>query len=180
MNRTYRVAVTGPECTGKSTLTIQLAEYFNAGYVQEYARDYIGGLNRSYTFQDVIHIAEVQRDQAIAAISNDGRIVFFDTWLIITKVWLQVVYGRYPKWIDEELQHQTMDLYLLCNTDIPWVADKVRENGGEMREVLYQRYLSELEKLDCNFVIIKGIGQQRINMAIEAINHFFPDICSDY
>jgi len=178
MSRIYRVAITGPECTGKSTLTEQLAGYFHTKYVPEYAREYIAGLNRPYTFEDVLHIAEVQRDQANSAKQGVNGIIFFDTWLIITKVWFQVVYGHFPTWIDDEIQRKTMDLYLLCDTGIPWIADEVRENGGEMREMLFQKYLDELENQKCNFVIIHGTGQQRLTHAIEAINQFFPDICS--
>src|SRR5512133_3078908 len=170
-----RIAITGPECTGKSTLTEQLAAYFNSQYFPEYARDYISSLNRDYTYKDILHIAETQLKQA-----NDeanGDIVFFDTWLIITKVWFDVVYGHYPGWMDDEIRRNTMDLYLLCDTAIPWSPDKVRENGGEMRELLFQRYADELTQNGCRYEIIHGTGKERFMNAVKAIEHYFPDIC---
>ena len=36
-----KVVICGPESTGKSTLTQELASYFNTNYVSEYARDYL-------------------------------------------------------------------------------------------------------------------------------------------
>ena len=176
MNSTIRVAITGPECTGKSTLAMQLARHFNTRFIPEYAREYIEQLDHPYTFENVAHVAEVQVKQAKEILHTENKIVFFDTYLIITKVWFQVVYGHYPDWINEELKQKTMDLYLLCDTSIPWVADKVRENGGEMREILYNRYLAELKEYGFNYAIITGTGNQRLNNAIDAVNHFFPDI----
>src|SRR5512145_834989 len=96
-----RIALTGPECTGKSTLTIELAQHYNAPYFTEYARDYIGALDRDYTYDDVVHIAEVQMKQARQDFPENACMVFFDTWLVITKVWFNVVFGRYPQWIDK-------------------------------------------------------------------------------
>jgi nicotinamide riboside kinase len=72
----------------------------------------------------------------------------------------------------EELSRKTIDLYLLCDTSIPWTADPVRENGGEMREKLYLMYKDELEKLGCSYKIITDIGRRRLNRAILAVNEF--------
>jgi NadR type nicotinamide-nucleotide adenylyltransferase len=177
LNPIIRVAITGPECTGKSTLAKQLASHYNSVQIPEYAREYIANLGRPYEFSDVKHIAEVQLKQAYESVNRANKIIFFDTYLIITKVWFEVAYGHYPLWIDDELARKTMDLYLLCNTDIPWIADPVRENGGEMREKLYLRYLGELEKLGCNYVVICGTGKKRLKEAVEAINIHFPDLC---
>jgi NadR type nicotinamide-nucleotide adenylyltransferase len=170
VGKIIRVVITGPECTGKSTLAKQLARHFNSVHIPEYAREYITNLGRPYEFDDVMHIAEVQLKQAYEWANRANKIIFLDTYLIITKVWFEIVYGHYPGWIDEELTRKTIDLYLLCNTSIPWTADTVRENGGEMREKLYCRYMSELEKLGCNYVVISGIGPKRLNRAIEAVN----------
>ena len=173
--RLIRVVITGPECTGKSTLTEQLALHFHTEYIPEYAREYIGDLCRPYNYEDVEHIAEVQRKQAHEWNGAKGRILFLDTYLIITKVWFQVVFGRYPEWIDSELTDGVIDLYLLCDTSIPWTADGLRENGGEMREKLYRMYKSELDKLECKYFEVTGTGTQRLSRAIQAVSRFLAN-----
>jgi len=172
-----RIAITGPECTGKSTLASQLAAHYHTIFIPEYARDYIAGLTRPYTYEDVVHIAENQVKQAERGVRKANKVLFLDTYLVITKVWFEVVYGRYPSRIDDELVRHTIDLYLLCDTSIPWFADHVRENGGAMREELFKRYKSELENLGSRYAIISSTGDQRLNQAIYAVDHFFPDIC---
>jgi NadR type nicotinamide-nucleotide adenylyltransferase len=167
-----RVVLTGPECTGKTTLAQQLASHFSTIFIPEYAREYVANLCRPYNYEDVVHIAEVQQKQAHEYTERANRILFFDTYLIITKIWFKVVFGRYPEWIDQELSGKTIDLYLLCDTSIPWIADPVRENGGEMREKLFQMYKSELDQLGCSYSIISGTGQKRLDQAIRATRQF--------
>jgi NadR type nicotinamide-nucleotide adenylyltransferase len=165
-----RVVLTGPECTGKTTLANQLAGHFNSIYVPEYAREYIAKLSRPYNYQDVMHIAETQLRQQDDFALKANNILFLDTYLIITKIWMDIVFKHHPLWIDNELTRNTIDLYLLCNTDIPWVADPVRENGGEMREKLYELYKDELDRIKSNYKIISGTGTGRLHQAIMAVN----------
>ena len=170
--KVIKIVITGPECTGKSTLSRQLAEHFHTRYIPEYAREYIAGLCRPYSYEDVLHIAEIQREQARSIDGGQDWIVFLDTYLIITKVWFEVVFNRCPDWIDRELASNKIDLYLLCDTSIPWTTDAVRENGGEMRERLFLMYKQELERLGCRFSLITGTGPDRLNSAIQAVSRF--------
>jgi NadR type nicotinamide-nucleotide adenylyltransferase len=170
------VVITGPECTGKSTLSQQLATHYNTLFVPEYAREYIENLCRPYNYDDVVHIAEVQRSRAHNLISQSKGVLFLDTYLIITKIWFNVVFGRHPDWIDEELSRNIISLYLLCDTSIPWQADPVRENGGVMREKLYLMYKDELDKLGCTYSVISGLGQQRLNSATKAVDQLLSSL----
>jgi NadR type nicotinamide-nucleotide adenylyltransferase len=164
-----RIVITGPECTGKSTLAAGLAAHYKTTFIPEYAREYIESLNRPYTYDDVVHIAERQIAEETSCARKANGILFYDTWLIITKVWCSVVYNRVPVWIDEVLQQKNIHWFLLCDTDIPWVPDKVRENGGEMRERLFQMYRQEIEKYGFPYSVIRGAGDRRLQNAIEAV-----------
>ena len=97
---------------------------------------------------------------------------FFDTWLIITKVWFRWVYERVPEWLENEIKLCPVDLFLLCRPDLPWEADQVRENGGENRIRLYNEYLVQLRNYGFNFVEIGGSGEERLANAVSAIRNF--------
>lgn len=166
-----RVVLTGPESTGKSLLAEALAGHFSGKYIAEYARDHIAALDRPYTVSDVLEIARVQYAQYLES-SQEHIPVFFDTWLIITKIWLKVVFGASYEWIDRALKDSSIDLYLLCYPDIPWEPDPLRENGGEMRHRLYEMYLQTLEEFGLPYRIIRGTGEERVNNAIFAIQEY--------
>ncbi len=164
------IAITGPESTAKSTLTIALAKHFDANYFLEYARDYLKGKDQHYSFNDIENIALKQLEQYKEGKQTDTPIIIFDTWLIITKVWFEWVYKKTPLWLEQAIIEHPIDLYLLCKPDIPWEPDPLRENGGEERIRLYQQYKSELESRNFKYIEIEGIGEKRINNAISSIN----------
>ena len=168
-----RIAVTGPESTGKSTLTQQLAEAFNGQFIPEFAREYIENLPHHYTFEDIEAIAKAQVKQYRLTGNSSAEIFFFDTWLIITKVWFNWVFQKMPEWLDMEIRNCPMDLFLLCRPDLPWEADPVRENGGENRLKLFELYREELKHYGFNFVEIGGVGEERLNNAIAAVRDFY-------
>jgi len=164
-----RIAITGPESTGKTTLAKQLAEEFHGQYIPEYAREYVEKLPRQYTFDDVEVIANTQVEQYLGTLKSSETIFFFDTWLIITKVWFNWVFGKVPDWLEDRVQNLPIDLFLLCYPDLPWEADYVRENGGENRMKLFEEYRLELKHYNFNFVEISGTGNDRLVKAIAAI-----------
>jgi NadR type nicotinamide-nucleotide adenylyltransferase len=163
------VLITGPESTGKSELAMGLAQHYGGITVPEYAREYVEKLDRPCTYSDVEHIARWQQESYERFILP-GTHVFFDTWLIITRVWFEVVFHRVPSWIDEQIAQASFDLVLLCHTDLPWVSDGLRENGGEMRELLQERYRELIRKAGWSYYTVDGIGGERLTNAIRLID----------
>ncbi|WP_246222895.1 AAA family ATPase [Draconibacterium halophilum] len=168
--KTKIVAITGAESTGKSTLAKALAKHYNLPFVPEFARGYVEQLQRSYTYEDVILIAQKQVEQYNEMVSKQVPLIILDTWLLITKIWLDVVYGIVPEWIDQTIKETRIDVFLVCDTDLPWVPDSVRENGGTDREKLQQTYIQELEKYQFPYQIIKGNYEERKKGAIQFIS----------
>lgn len=164
------IVVIGPESTGKTELCKKLALYYNTIWLPEYARSYIETINRKYNIDDILHIAKKQIE-----LENDlslkNELLFIDTDLIITKVWLLHVYKTCPEWINEAILKVKRTLYLLCFPDLPWEFDIVRENPTN-RDFFFNWYLNEIEKTKVPYVIIKGIGNDRLNNSIEAVNKF--------
>ncbi len=163
-----RIVVTGPESVGKSTLCAQLASHYGTVFVPEFAREYVENLGRPYEYQDVEQIARTQIEQLSAEYPQAHDFVFFDTGLIITKVWFDVVYGMVPDFLTQALSEIKIDLYLLLHPDIEWKADGVRENSGSNRLKLYDLYEKELEKRGFSYKKISGFGQKRFENAILA------------
>jgi nicotinamide riboside kinase len=168
MLKTKKIVLTGPESTGKSTLAKQLAEFYNVPCVAELARNFIANLGRAYTEDDVLEIARLQIEEEVKLLTSNQRAVFFDTDLVITKIWLLHVYGKSPKWIDDALNKYPADLHLLCNYDLPWEPDPVRENP-DIRPLLFEKYKNEIVSLNQSYAIISGVGEERFSNAITAI-----------
>ena len=167
MQRTFKIGLVGPESTGKSTLALALAERLSGTCIPEFARDYVGGLHRPYTYEDVCLIAEQNRREALSA---EG-LTFFDTELIITKVWLDEVYGKRPGWLTEPVPPACqMDFYLLLVPDLPAVPDPLRENLEQSaRERLFRIYLHEIELTGKPFAVISGLGEERLRSALLSV-----------
>ena len=162
------IVITGPESTGKTELCEKLATHYHTVCIPEYAREYILTLDRPYNYDDVLHIADKQVKLVSEYTKNAESILFYDTFLVITRVWFDVVFKKHPHWLDSILLENKVDLYLLCAPDIPWIPDPVRENGGKMREVLFKRYQTELNNYHSRYQIIHGMN--RFEMAVEYID----------
>ena len=149
----FKVGIIGPECTGKSTLARYLANRYHGVLVPEYAREYMENLNRPYTIEDVETIARHQIEQLQDL--KDG-LYFFDTELIITKVWFEHKYGSCPAWLEQAIHDYPMDTYLLTYPDMKWQPDPVRENPA-IRLELFERYEHEVQVLDIPYYIVKHL-----------------------
>ncbi len=170
----YKIVISGPESTGKTELAVHLSGLLRADYIPEYARTYIERLERTYTYEDVEHIARVQERELKEAVRKNSRIIILDTYLVITRVWFTEVFGKVPHWIDPCLRESGIDLFLLCFYDIEWVNDPVRENPGPRREYLFNRYREEIERFGIPWEPVRGTGIERFENAGKAVQRHFP------
>ena len=168
-----KVAILGPESTGKTALAEQLASYFQSPWVREYAREYVEKLVVPYTYEDVCNIAikQIEQEKDYANLTTIFEYIFFDTDLIITKVWFSYRFGTVPDFLTEQLNSGYFDLYLLCYPDLPWEPDPVREHG-EDREFFFSLYKKEIEQTEKPYVIVTGIGSERLQNALALIKGF--------
>jgi NadR type nicotinamide-nucleotide adenylyltransferase len=167
-----RIAITGPESTGKSSLAESLARHFRTTWVPEFARIYIDHLDREYTYDDILFIAKSQLESETVAAGLAKEILICDTDLIVTKIWCEYKYGKCHPWILDQLNKNHYDLYLLLNIDLPWQPDPQREHPAHRKEI-FELYLKELNLRELPYKIISGAEAIRVKNAIEAINHRF-------
>ena len=150
----FKVGIIGPESTGKSSLARYLARRYKGTCVPEYARTYVE--QKGTTEVSYEELCEIAKHQIEEIEQLTGDVVFFDTELIVTKVWFDYAFGRVPEWLDKAIRRYPMDTYLLTYPDIPWVPDPARSNGSDaIRMELFERYEAEIEALNIPYYIIK-------------------------
>ena len=154
-----KVGIIGPECTGKSTLASYLAGKYNGTGVPERARTCVEQKGtRDITYKELCAIARNQIEEMKAVSIQQSAFIFFDTELIVTKVWFEYSFGTVPEWLEDAILAYPMDLYLLTLPDLPWTQDGARYNGSDtMRTELFERYKKEIEALGIPYYLIAHI-----------------------
>lgn len=155
----YRVAILGPESSGKSTLGRYLAERYRfVTYVPEYGRSYLEEHGTDYDYTDVETIARQVAERMAHPERETGEVVVYDTELVYMRVWMDEVYGRHPEWLDRAIGESLPDCYLLTRPDLPWQPDPTRENGSdERRKYLFETYRKAIEDLSVPYYIVEHI-----------------------
>ncbi|MBY0534925.1 MAG: ATP-binding protein [Chitinophagaceae bacterium] len=174
-----KIVIIGPESTGKSTLCDQLANHFNTIWVKEFAREYLLKNGMNYSFDDLLTIAKGQlrgEDEAVeqvrSNVSKNQDLLIVDTDMYVMKVWAEFVFNNCHSFILDNIVSRKYDLYLLCNIDLPWVKDELREYPDlETRAKLFNIYKDILINQDTPWTLISGTGEERLQAAIEAIDN---------
>lgn len=168
-----RVVLTGSESTGKTTLAYQLGQHLDAIVVPEFVRDYAARKGAPLEFTDHGEIARGQmelEDAHIARAVDEGKpLIIQDTDLLSTVVYCEHYFGRCPDWIRTAAAERRPDMYLLSEIDVPWIADDVRDRGGERREEMQELFRGAVRKSGVPYQVILGSWGERYERAMEAI-----------
>jgi NadR type nicotinamide-nucleotide adenylyltransferase len=158
---TVRIVLTGPESSGKTTLTEQLAAHYHAPWAPEFVRVFAAQKGAPIAFSDHGPIARGQMALEDAALALQPPLLFHDTDLMSTVVYCLHYFGRCPAWIEEAARSRVATHYLLCHPDIPWVADGVRDRPAQ-REELLGLFQQTLDRLGAPWSAVTGEGHQRV------------------
>jgi NadR type nicotinamide-nucleotide adenylyltransferase len=190
-----KIVIIGPESTGKSTLCKQLAAHYQTLWCPEYAREYLLKHGMDYTFDDLLTIAkgqlaleneyveevrktESQKDRKIVSgrsshspLTTHHSLLFIDTDMYVMKVWCEFVFENCHRFILDQIIERKYDLYLLCNIDLPWIKDELREYPDlESRRQLYSIYKDIMVNQSVPWVDINGNYGERLTKAITCID----------
>ncbi|MGB5666852.1 MAG: ATP-binding protein [Maribacter sp.] len=169
-----KVVLFGPESTGKTTISEQLARYYNTVWVPEYAREYLqdkwNNERKTCEPKDLLPIAEGQMRLENELAKKVTDLLICDTDLLETKVYSEAYYLGYcdPK-LEKYALENSYDLYFLTHIDIPWEKDDLRDKPKE-RERMFLYFKETLEKYNRNFIILKGDKKARLKTAVEHID----------
>ncbi|HEY8688259.1 MAG TPA: AAA family ATPase [Chitinophagaceae bacterium] len=168
-----KIVVIGPESTGKSTLCSQLAKHYKTLWCPEYAREYLDTHGKEYTYDDLLTIAKGQIDGEEAVLStanSQPSTVFIDTDMYVMKVWCEFAFGKCHSWILNQIATRKYDLYLVCNVDLPWIKDDLREYPDvETRNKLYHFYKDIMVNQSVPWIDISGNYEERLQVAINGV-----------
>lgn len=174
---TWRVVVTGSECTGKTTLARAIAHRLGAPCVAEPSRAYAEARGGVLSARDVEPIARATILAQQQVQGTEAPAIVLDTDLVSTMVYARAYYGNCPAWIEAACRERLGDLYLLCSTDIPWVADGVRDRPlTSERAAMHDAFALALHDLGARTVLIEGTGDARTDRALAAVRTALPAV----
>lgn len=162
-----KIAIIGPESTGKSTLAAQLAKALGTVWVPEYAREYIYTLDRPYVQHDLLNIAKSHYALEKKLANMAKGFLILDTTLTIIRVWSEHKYKNCHEWILQKEKELQYDLHIVCDIDIPWEPDPQREHP-HLRDYFLDIYLAHA-KANPPYLLVSGDEQKRLEMALEAV-----------
>ncbi len=174
-----KVVLFGPESTGKTTLSRQLARYYNSVWVPEYARDYLqnkwNNERKTCEPKDLLPIAigQIKLENKLAKKTN--TVLFCDTDLLETKVYSEAYYtGNCDPILEKYALQNTYDLYFLTYIDTPWEADDLRDKPNH-RKQMFEAFENALIKHNRPYVLLKGNKKERLETAVKHIDKLLKE-----
>ena len=172
-----KVLLVGCESSGKSTLTINLAHYYNTNYVDEAGREISerSGTDVLMLPEDFTEILLQQKLNQMKAVEQSNRVLFIDTDALITRFFLEFLEGEEKEGnrilsdaIDGLNQY---DLVLFLEPDVPFVQD------GDRSEIIAadrQKYSNQIKAIlkdhGKEYFCINGNYQERFLQAVAAVD----------
>jgi NadR type nicotinamide-nucleotide adenylyltransferase len=166
-----KIAIVGPESTGKSTMSAYLAKHYDTVWVPEFAREYCEKLTVPPTWQDEVNMFYGQLALEEELLPKANKLLICDTTFITVKIWSDYTFGQSPQEVLDKLPVQTYDLYLLLDIDLPWEEDPLRD-FPHMREHFMAVWHKELQALNARYIVISGAGPERYERAVKAVEEF--------
>ncbi len=166
-----KIAIMGPESTGKSSISKDLADYYKTVWVPEFAREYCKKLDRPATLDDEFEILKGQINLENQYLPFAKELLICDTMFLTVKIYSEYVFGAYPKEFNSYLSSHSYDLFLIMNIDLPWEEDPLRE-FPMLRDYFMKIHIREIEALKVPYKIISGSGDDRLRNAISYIDSY--------
>jgi nicotinamide riboside kinase len=165
-----KLAITGPESSGKTWLANWLSAKLSAQMVEEQSRVYLMAKSNpnDYSVGDILAISELQNEAISTVLQSNATIVVCDTDFVVLDVWMQEVFGQKVEAFRVAQERVGFDVLILCKPDLAWEADPLRENEHD-RDRLYSIYKSLIKERGYSYIEIEGMGEKRGELALEKL-----------
>ncbi len=170
-NTVIKIALVGPESTGKSTMARSLAIHYQTLWVPEFARYYCTALTKACTLDDetTMYHGQVALEESVISVLQKP-LLFCDTTFLTVKIWSDYQLGETPQIVLDALPKHNYDLYLLLKPDLPWQDDPLRDFKG-MGDYFMNVWRNELKNLGANYIETGGT-KNRFENAVKIIDAF--------
>jgi HTH-type transcriptional regulator, transcriptional repressor of NAD biosynthesis genes len=165
-----RVCLLGAESTGKTTMARALAQEYATAWNPEYGRAYTElrpDHGAPWTTDEFTHIARVQCWYEDCLAETAHQLIFCDTDAFTTALFHEV-YLECPTHAFDDLVERPYDLFLVCDLDVPWRHDGIRE-FDEQRHWMHARYLERAQKSGRPWLLLAGTHEARLRKSKAAV-----------
>lgn len=174
-----KVVLFGPESTGKTTLSKQLARHYNSVWVREYAREYLqdkwNNERKTCEPKDLLPIAIGQMKLENESAQKTDSVLICDTDLLETKVYSEAYYsGTCDPILETYALKNVYNLYFLTYIDTPWEADDLRDKPNE-RVRMFKAFETALKTYQKPYVLLKGSKEERFKLAVQHIDNLLKN-----
>lgn len=176
-NKLIKVVLFGPECTGKTTLSRQLAKYYNTAWAPEFLREFSqkkwDNEQKVCEEKDIITIAQGQMELENETAKIANKLLICDTDLLETKIYAEVYFKNFSNsTLDKAIIDNHYDIYFLTYIDVPWKADDLRDRPAQRKQMFIQ-FENTLIQHNKNYVLLKGNKATRLKKAISYIDQLY-------
>jgi nicotinamide riboside kinase len=169
-----KIALVGPESTGKTTLAKQLAAHFDTVWAPEFAREYLQNkldeTGQTCEPEDLLPIAIGQVKLENDSLLTANELLFCDTNVMVTKVFSEMYYNYCDPALDKAARKHKYDLIFLTDVDVPWEKDDLRDKPTD-REETFTIFKNALIENNKPFITLSGASESRLEKAIISINN---------
>ena len=172
-----KVLLIGGESVGKSTLTINLAHYYNTNYLEEVGRELseLSGTDVYMQSEDFTRILLEHKAKEMRLLPHSNKVLFEDTDCLITRFFMGFLE-------DENIENNaklaeaiaglnSYDLILFLEPDVTWVQDGDRSEVMAANRAKYSDQIKELyTRYGFSFKTISGDYVSRFEQAVKLVD----------
>ncbi|MGK7389359.1 MAG: AAA family ATPase [Candidatus Cyclobacteriaceae bacterium M2_1C_046] len=176
--KTIKIAVTGPEGSGKSILATALARFFNCPLLEDSCEYYFNRNNHDKITPEILfNLAQIKIQKEKELLNNQPPCIVSDGELRMLKIWAEFKFNSCPVNLKKLIDQQHYDLYVLTKPETNPQYPFKREDKT-LRTYFLNAYKKELTENDLPYILVEGEFYSRKKEAVNKIESLLKKISS--